>query len=141
MILVHLKVHAGRGGALSQTRSGRGEGDDDYDDDPNNQLWGFVGDDVQGDVDVYFGYVFAIPLGSAVWLPLNDRRRPSAAPVRMSSQFLAMKHFDFRIIFLQHSPADRCGKVIFRRPGPHFGLLDFDPDSFESESHLPPAFS
>ena len=36
---------------------------------------------------------------------------------------------------------DRCGKVTFRRPGPHFGLLDFDPDSFESESHLPPAFS
>jgi hypothetical protein len=54
------------------------------DDDPNNQLWGFVGDDVQGDVDVYFGYVSAIPLGSAVWLPLNDHRRPSAAPVRMS---------------------------------------------------------
>ena len=31
-------------------------------------------------------------------------------------------HFDFRVLFLQHSPADRCGKVIFRRPGPHFGL-------------------
>jgi len=34
-------------------------------------------------------------------------------------------HFDFRVLVYNTSPADRCGKVIFRRPGPHFGLLDF----------------
>jgi len=74
-----------------------GKGDDDYDDDELMMMKSML----------WISPIFHCSSRHPFWMP---------------NIFL---DFDFRVLVYNTSPADRCGKVIFRRPGPHFGLLDF----------------